>query len=281
MHFQVVTVTPDMAKDWLSRNGKNRRYSQQHAEKIAKSIKAGEWVVNGETICFDDNGRLLDGQHRLNAIILSGQPIRVAVATGISDPSAFETYDSVQRTRGADQIAEMKGVSNARRVTAAARVVMAWEKSKTISEFHRAMMGNVSGTPHELSDLASEIAEEVDHCHKMIGSTILKMTRVGSALLGMLVILNRIDPVTTQSFLTKVSTGVVDGPKDPALVYRDRMLSGNGMFKNERRWRVAAMAITVKAWNAEKSGSSVSTLRFRQDGDSPEKFPSPTGGGKQ
>lgn len=280
MHLQVMNVTPEIATDWLSKNGKNRRYSQKHAEKIANAIRSGEWSLNGETICFDDQGRLLDGQHRLNAVVLSGQPIRVAVATGVSDPGAFETYDSVQRTRSADQIAEMKGVSNSRKVTAAARVVMSWECSKSISDFHKLIMNSQGFSPHELSNLAVEISDEVEHCHEMIGNKILRMTRVGSYILGMMVILNRINPVNTQCFFQKVQSGVVESPNDPALVYRDRMFGNNGSFRSERRWRIAAMAMTVKAWNAHKRGSTVANLRFRQEGDNPETFPAPIGGGK-
>ena len=278
MQFQIVDVTPELAREWLSKNGKNRRYSQANAMKIAKAISEGQWSLNGETICFDENGRLLDGQHRLNAVIIAGVPVPMSVATGVSDPNAFQTYDSVQKARGADQIAEMKGVENSRRVTAAARVVISWEKSDSIESFHKKIMSTPSDSPHEVSDKAVEVQHEVDQCRQMIGDGILKMTRVGAGLLGLVVILNRIDPVATQAFFRKVSTGVVDSPNDPALAYRDRLLGGNGTAKNERRWRVSVMAMTVKAWNASKEGRAIKNLRFRQDGDSPEKFPAPIGG---
>jgi len=281
MHFQVMRVTPEMASEWLANNGKNRRFSKAHSDKIANSIKNGEWVLNGETICFDEGGRLLDGQHRLNAIADSGIPVQVSIVTGISDPSAFETYDSTQKTRGADQIAEMKGVENSRRVTAAARVILAWEKSKTVAEFHKWIMCTPFFSPHVLSDKAAEVEGEVSAVHEMFGSALLSKSRVGAGILGMLVILNRIDPVNTQAFLTKVRTGVVDQEKDPALVFRDRLLSGSGTTRNERRWRVAAMAMTVKAWNYHKRGGELKSIRFRQEGDTPESFPVPVGGGKK
>ena len=279
MQFQIVNVTPDLARQWLDQNGKNRRYSQANAKKIAKAITDGQWSLNGETICFDENGRLLDGQHRLHAVVIAGVSVPMSVATGVSDPNAFQTYDSVQRTRGADQIAEMKGVENSRKVTAAARVVINWEKSSSIEEFHRKIMASPADGPHEVSDKAVEIQQEFEACRKMVGDGILKMTRVGAGLLGLVVVLNRIDPVATQSFFRKVSTGVVDSPNDPALIYRDRLLSGNGIARNERRWRVAAMAMTVKAWNANKAGRTIKILRFRQDGDTPETFPAPIRGG--
>lgn len=47
-------------------------------------MKTGRWVLNGETICFDSNGVLRDGHHRLLAIIESGVTIEVLVVRGVA-----------------------------------------------------------------------------------------------------------------------------------------------------------------------------------------------------
>lgn len=281
MQLKTMTVTPEMAELWLNKNGKNRRLSIAHAQRIADSIKSGRWVLNGETICFDDNGNLLDGQHRLKAITLAGMSIDVAVAVGVSDPSAFETYDSVQRIRGASQIAEMKGVKNSNRVSASARIILSWEMSGDCDEFYRSIIsGRGVGSPQEVSDKAVEIQDEHGEAWNMIGLTMARMSKAPAHITAIAMILNRIDPVTTASFFNRVKTGVVESENDPALIFRDRIISGRAKSVTERKWKAAVMAFAIKAWNAEKTGKPISTLWFRQESDSPEKFPRPIGGGK-
>lgn len=281
MQLKTITVTPEMAELWLSKNGRNRRLSMVHAQRLAESIKEGRWVLNGETICFDEHGNLLDGQHRLKAISLSGMSVDVAVAVGVSDPNAFETYDSVQRVRGAGQIAEMKGVKNANRVSAAARIIIAWESSKDCDEFHRMLIsGRGAGSPQEVSDKALEIQEEFREAWSFIGQNVARMTNAPAHIVAVAMILNRIDPVTTAHFFNKVRTGVVESESDPALILRDRLISGRAKNVSERKWKAAVCAFAIKAWNAEKTQKKIGTLWFRQESQNPEKFPRPIGGGK-
>lgn len=73
-------------------------------------MKTGRWVLNGETICFDSNGVLRDGHHRLLAIIESGVTIEVLVVRGV-DPAAWYTYDQGKSRSGGD-IFQIAGVTN-------------------------------------------------------------------------------------------------------------------------------------------------------------------------
>lgn len=72
----VVAVTPKMAATWLQQNtldGKsNRRFRRAHAQSIAEEMRRGEWKLTHQGIAFGTSGRLLDGQHRLTAIVESG-----------------------------------------------------------------------------------------------------------------------------------------------------------------------------------------------------------------
>lgn len=276
MNFQVMTVTPQAASKWLESNGKNRKISSVHVSKIVASIKKNEWVLNGEPILFDEAGRLIDGQHRLTAVVQANQPIQSAVITGVTDPNAFQTIGVISRPRGADQIAEMKGVSNAQAVTAAARVVHAYEASKTITNF-RAIVSRPVATPGELSDKAVEIEEEYIHCKNMLGHNLFRSAKVGTAVIGVFIILNRIDPVNTSSFLHKVRTGVVSIENDPAMTYRDKLLSARSVFENDQQRKFGMMAMTIKAWNANITGKPMKVLKFNFE---KERFPCPYGSEK-
>ena len=63
------TISPDMAKKWLGKNLINRSVRQKKVDEYAVAMKSGKWTVNDSAICLDPDGYLLNGQHRLLAII--------------------------------------------------------------------------------------------------------------------------------------------------------------------------------------------------------------------
>lgn len=76
--FTIETVTPMKAARWLKRNIANRRVSPKVVRNYAGDMSRGEWLLNGEAIKFDRDGNLLDGQHRLGAIVHNGKSVRLA-----------------------------------------------------------------------------------------------------------------------------------------------------------------------------------------------------------
>ena len=76
-------VTPEIAAHYLSFNNSNRSVSKHTVNRYASAMKNGKWELNGETIAFYENGELKDGQHRLNAIIQSGEGQWMIVVRGI------------------------------------------------------------------------------------------------------------------------------------------------------------------------------------------------------
>ena len=98
---KMMTVTPDMARDWLRFNTGNREIQKNHIAMIKRDILSSNWMMNAQPICFTENPlvqdnskapRLLNGQHRLHAIIEADTAIDVPIATGIPE-QAFATFD--------------------------------------------------------------------------------------------------------------------------------------------------------------------------------------------
>lgn len=80
IHCKMMTITPAMAMDWLEKvNNRNRPVSQSHVNVLARDMKDGKWGISHEGIAFDPNGILLDGQHRLWAIVEADTPIETLV----------------------------------------------------------------------------------------------------------------------------------------------------------------------------------------------------------
>ena len=130
LQARVMLITPAIARFYLTRNLKNRPLRERHVKKLAHLMAAGKWVLNGEPIQFDTQGRLLNGQHRLNAIILSNKSVYMLVVEGVSDPNAFATIDQNALSRGAHTVLQMNGVSNATIMTSISKKLLHWYNTK-------------------------------------------------------------------------------------------------------------------------------------------------------
>lgn len=90
-------VTPALAEEYLSKN-ENRRLRASQVAFLSQTMKAGEFKATHQGVAFTKSGRLVDGQHRLHAIILSGKSVYMLVVRGL-DEDVFEVLDcGVQRT---------------------------------------------------------------------------------------------------------------------------------------------------------------------------------------
>jgi hypothetical protein len=89
---QIRLVSPEVAARWLEGTVRQRTLSDDVVERYAADMKAGRWTISESAICFDTNGQLLNGQHRLWAVLNSGCTIKALVSTGYP-PDAIMTMD--------------------------------------------------------------------------------------------------------------------------------------------------------------------------------------------
>ena len=107
---KVEKITPEMANKYYAKSKGNRVIRRRTVNEYIAQMKKGLWILNGETICFDANGALMDGHNRLLAIIESGVTVEVLVVRGV-DPRAWVTYDQGKSRSGGD-VFQIDGVSN-------------------------------------------------------------------------------------------------------------------------------------------------------------------------
>lgn len=87
------------ALEWLSQNTNNRKIQVSHRNALVRDIKAKEFLLSSHPICFGVSGRLLNGQHRLTALLAASEEnpeatIDILVVRGLPDEdAAFATYD--------------------------------------------------------------------------------------------------------------------------------------------------------------------------------------------
>lgn len=86
MKIKRMLVTPAMAKKWLEEtNTNNRKERPGVRDRYARDMREGRWLDTGDPIRFDIGGRLLDGQHRLGAIVDSGVSLTLVVIRDLGD----------------------------------------------------------------------------------------------------------------------------------------------------------------------------------------------------
>jgi hypothetical protein len=78
-YSQIMEVTPLQASRWLDSNTCNRPLNHKHVERLAEDMRAGRWRLTHQGIAFDCEGLLLDGQHRLWAIVEADVPVKMRV----------------------------------------------------------------------------------------------------------------------------------------------------------------------------------------------------------
>ena len=92
LSVEVEIITPANAEAYLRNNAKHRKIKQKKVDEYVNEMKDGKWRLNGKVIIFDSNGRLLNGQHRLHAVVQSGVPLTILVVRGV-DPTVLETNE--------------------------------------------------------------------------------------------------------------------------------------------------------------------------------------------
>lgn len=83
MKTTIVDITPAMAELLLANNPNIRSMREHRVDAAVRAIKAGKFKLTHQGIAIREDGALLDGQHRLMAIVRAGVPVRMMVTTGV------------------------------------------------------------------------------------------------------------------------------------------------------------------------------------------------------
>jgi hypothetical protein len=86
---QVLTISPEVATYLIELNWSgNRNLQQSVVDRYATEMRHGNWMLTGEPLILSWDGVVIDGQHRLWAVIESAQTVDMNVTFGI-DPDAY------------------------------------------------------------------------------------------------------------------------------------------------------------------------------------------------
>ena len=133
--FQLLEITPDLAAEFLGKNiDINRSARASKVAQFSRDMKAGKWRLTHQAIAFDWNDQLIDGQHRLKAIVKAGIPIKLWVFKNL-DPSSFTVIDS-GCARSASDFLKRHGFKNTSTVAAGIRLAIRYKRRFHTSKLH-------------------------------------------------------------------------------------------------------------------------------------------------
>lgn len=261
---RVELVTKAKAHDYLGRNTANRNLRQRVVDTYARDMTNGDWKWNGEAIKFSEDGTLLDGQHRLAAIVQSGASVRMLVVRGLPDDTQA-TMDAGAKRKFSDTLS-LNGEANAAALAAICRSVTLWEAGR------RDFTGQTSN---------AELQRTLDRYPQLreaarLSNRINSHSRLPQSVFGLTWwLFNDIDEEDAEYFFERLASDEGHYKGEPIHALRNALSPISGLRSGGERSAKFLVAITIKAWNRYRDGKPCGLLRFRMGGKSPEAFPEP------
>lgn len=255
MEIKKVLVTPKKAEEWLKHNDSNRSLSPATWKHYLKIMKRGEWDECPQPIVR--NGRsLLDGQHRLRALVEYGKPITFWVATAAS-ADVRKIVDRGRTRTIADVLRMEYGIKNAGSCSAVAKWCRLLETGITDRLSPEEVLEIVNQRTSSFQWLAANHSKGGRHFR-------------GAFFVGPLVWLHKKYPKEVSTFHHDVCTGEHLQRTDPAMKLRNRIIeSATEGYMNGRVLSLTVMTafenyLDGKDLKLLKPGASA-YQRFRRD----------------
>lgn len=259
MRSKVLKISPKRAVEMLEVNTSNRPLSRPVVRAFAEAMQRGDWLVTHQGIAFDTSGMLVDGQHRLAAVIEADVPVEMTVFTEV-DPGTFDVLDTGKRRNAADVLA-IEGEKSATVLAAMVRTVWLYENRPDAGWSG----GKAAVTNHQI--VATLAAYPKIRDFVAVGERVSAETGMIKSAAGAASFL--VENANPGSDLSQWYAGIIDGAgldkTDPRLLFRKVMFSmarkqaGQVLRRRDTREHVA---LYLKAFNAWAGQEPISKLRF-------------------
>jgi hypothetical protein len=264
MEIKKIFVDPIFAKSILSSgNINNRRITDAVVKRYADVILKGEWKEDTfEPIKISKSGRLLDGQHRLLAIVKANIGLWMHVATGLNE-DIFDVIDTGRKRTGGDVIS-MLGVKNGIMISAGI-------------QFQRWIHGACSGARSPLlnTDIVDKYKQDADMWDEFSGMSQKLSKDFSRAIseswaLGFLFLFGQIDKQDSIDFMNQLCSG--RGATNNTIHLLRKRLIDSRMSSQYKLTEDVKAAFIIKTWNCFRRGYELGVLKYKPID---EKFPTP------
>jgi hypothetical protein len=259
-------ITPEIAMRYLETNvGHQRNVTMTHALHLRQQMEKGQWMMTGEPIVFDDNGQLMDGQHRLRALVASGMTIEFVVTRGIPSESFVAINRGKSRSNG--NVMAIHGVSNSAASASCVASVLNYRRALAVETTDKDGKKKRGSLNTYIRPSSFEIVQEYDrnperytqavkityNTKKLIAPSICSTVSA----LAMIDAGHSFDLV--YAFWSDFSSGAGLERGNPVLAFRNKVNENAG--SKYKIPMATMMMMAVRSWNAYVKCESIKILR--------------------
>ena len=151
IYYKMVMCTPELAAELLLLNTRNRPRSVVAVKKCCQELESGEWCATNEGVGISETGILLDGQHRLMAIVETGITAPLLIVWGLPEKSQEKINCGLRRSLV--QRLQWDGCTYSTKAVGAARVI--------------ASMANAIVSDAKIKEVYNNLAPELEWAAKI------------------------------------------------------------------------------------------------------------------
>ena len=246
-----VTVDPAAASRWLGSNKVNRSIRHAKINQYANDMANGRWSLSNDAICFAPDGTLLNGQHRLHAVIKSGVTIVLLIARNMP-PESMTSMDIGTSRTAADALG-FDGEKSTHLLAAAAKLAIVYSdgriyrdnKQQAVSPGEIREFVGMNPLIRESVHVTAGIKSKIDCAPSVLATTHW-------------IIADHAGISVADHYLTQLATrtGEREGSAVLAVDSRLRQLRRNKSQFSQR----AYLALLLKGWNYYAKDASVTAL---------------------
>lgn len=270
METKFELITPEIAKKMLKQNLINNRIIDWPTiREYARQMMNGIWYEHtGESIKITENGTLVDGQHRLLALIEANVSLRFKVDYGVPE-IAFKYIDSGKRRSAGDKF-HCAGILNSRNMASGIIRYLVLKANRTIGNkginVKTSKRNGYSFT--ELLDVYNQQPKIWDAALNMASNWYSKSGRLLKAteFLAFYMFLRDISEDDAFVFMEKFGEGINLSNNDPIKLLREKLTNAK-LNPTMVLTGYVKTALIVKTWNYFRTNESIKVLRFSPDID--------------
>lgn len=264
-----IEMTPDLAKKLLALNGHNRPLTDNRSEQYKADLLDDAWKPEAAThVGVSVKGGLINGQHQLTAVALSGVTMRMLVMVDVPE-DAWMVFDNNSPRRLDHELAR-EGIKSASQCAAATKGL--WQISKGYQIGGR----ETSSVPTRYKlwqERKEEILRHASDAKRIASAGKSKFGSPGS-LLTLMVMAYEADPQEAPGFFFKMENGPYGDHDEQIKRLRTYLDAQWTSARKSRRGMDIPYnaAMTILAFNAWREGDH-RRLVWRRGGANPQPFP--------
>lgn len=267
--LSIESITPEIARDMIEKtNGilesmhiENRKTSASLIRRYAGAYRRGEWEI-ADPIMVSDLGAVIEGQHRLLAVIDSGLTISFVVIKGYSHNSTLTVLGS-GKTRTTADVFSMARKSNSDIRAAVCQWLYRADKGDRMGP------PRVPPTPRLLTEVGAANEHEIDLSLEAVPESIKNVISRSLMVFCHMQFAAR-DRDLANRFMTALALGENLISSDPVYRLREYLIKTKTSRDLNLRPTIA-IALTRKTWNQIRMNRPASkNFRFARNENYPE-----------